>query len=227
MSPILPCTVSCISWATITCATRMPRRWNSVERDILRRLAIPDPYRRPARGLNPTPDSLTPDSRSHVPIPDAQRTERDRASRSSHGLAGGGRAARGMARARHAHPVWLEGCGDARRPRTRPHGRAAGIRLLADRSRHAQEYPRPARMPDRERHGAARRHRRRAAGHHHRRTGHGVRRCRPFAARRLQRHARRSDRHGPHPRSGRVHGRTCSRRPGRRQRARAAAAGRH
>ena len=62
-----------------------------------------------------------------------------------------------------------------------------------------------ARAPDRGRHGAARRHHRRAAGHLARRTGEGVRERRPFAARRLQRHARRSGRHGAHPRPDRLH----------------------
>ena len=95
-----------------------------------------------------------------------------------------------------------------------------------DRSHDAQEHPRPARVPDREHHGAAGRHRRRAAGHHRRRAGQSVRRRQPFASRGLQRHARRSDRHGPHPRPPGVHGRARGARSGRRQGTRACAAGR-
>ena len=76
------------------------------------------------------------------------------------------------------------------------------------------------------RHGAARRHHRRAAGHLARRTGAGVRERRPFAPRGLQRHARRSGRHGAHPRPDRLHDRARRGRPGKERQAQEAAAGR-
>ena len=103
-------------------------------------------------------------------------------------------------------------CSAGERPDPRRHrGGARGRgprrdRRVAGRAHHDQEHPGAARAPDRGRHGAARRHHRGAAGHLARRTGEGVRERRAFAARRLQRHARRSGRHGAHPRPDRVHG---------------------
>ena len=93
----------------------------------------------------------------------------------------------------------------------RPRGGAGGggarrNRRVAGRAHHAAEHPGAARAPDRGRHGAARRHRRGASGHFAGRIGQGVPERSALAAGGLQRHARRSDRHGAHPRPDRVHG---------------------
>ena len=50
-------------------------------------------------------------------------------------------------------------------------------------------------------------------GHRARRTAEGLCQRRPFAAGRLRRHARRSHRHGPHPRPDRAHDRRALRQP--------------
>ena len=89
-----------------------------------------------------------------------------------------------------------------------------------------QQHPGAARAAHRRRDGAARRHRRGAAGHFARRTDAPVRERRPFAPRRLQRHARRSGRHGAHPRPDRVHDDARHRRSGKERQAQEAFAGR-
>ena len=77
--------------------------------------------------------------------------------------------------------------------------------LFARRARHAEQYPAPARGARRGRHGPARRRRGGRDRHHARRADGGVRAVGPLAHAGLFRNARRSARHGPHPRRAGPH----------------------
>ncbi len=167
-------------------------------------------------------------------MPDSEAKRSDASSRERAAKSAGAGAApergcarRGLARARAAHPVRLEGGIDPCRPRSGAGSRRARRRrFLAQRKHHAQEHPRPARAPHCRRHGAARRHRRRAAGHLAGRAGQGVRGRRALASRRLRRYPRRSGRHGAHPRPDRLHDGARGGEPGDERQAQEAAAGR-
>ena len=82
---------------------------------------------------------------------------------------------------------------------------ADGEVLLARRAGDAQQHPAAARGARRGRHGPARRHRGGRDRHHARRPAGPVRAVRPFAHAGLFRDARRSARHGPHPRRAGPH----------------------
>ena len=120
---------------------------------------------------------------------------------------------RELADARDPHAVRLEAGIGARRPAGRARRLDAGRgRLFRHRAHHAAQHPRPARAAHRRRHGASRRHRRGQARHPARRIDEPVRERGAFAPRGLQRDARRSRRHRPHPRPAGVHDREGARR---------------
>ena len=178
---------------------------------------------RNGRGLTPMPDTDAP-----------SRNDSNSASRRSagaHQSAGAGAAAgagrtrtgRDLALARAARRVRLEVVGARRSADRAGRRRARRGRLLAARAHHAHQHPGAARAPGRRRDGAARRHHLGAAGHFARRSDQGVRGRRPLAPRRLQRDARRSGRHGAHPRRDRPHGETRHRQRGEKHAAQEAA----
>ena len=119
---------------------------------------------------------------------------------------------RQLADAGDPHAVRLEGGIGPRRSSGRARRLDAGRgRLFRHRAHHAAQHPRPARAADRRRDGASRRHRRGQAGHSARRIHEPVRERGAFAARGLQRNARRSRRHRSHPRPAGVHDREGAR----------------
>ena len=150
----------------------------------------PSPQRfRPARQPQPRPNAST--CPSPVPQPPAPRA----------------RAGESWLVARAARAVRLEAELDRAPTCRRARSGALGETGFSPQERAMlTQHPGAARAPDRRRDGAARRHHRGAAGHLARRTDQGVRERRPFAPRRLQRDARRSGRHGAHPRRHRLHG---------------------
>ena len=177
---------------------------------------------RPRRYLNAKPEN---NARQRTPKFQPQRRRSLRAAPPAGAGEPAARQRRKLVHARVPRAVRLE-TEFARRLQGRARRHAARrIRLLAGRKPDAQEHPRPARAPRRRRDDPARRHHRRAAGHQARRPGAHVRGRRAFAAGGLQRHARRSDRHGAHPRPDRVHDRARGGRSGKERQTQEAAAG--